>query len=151
MGAHALLAELAGAGLSVTAEGDRLVIRPASTLSDDQRTALRAAKLEILAFLAKNPAGHDPRPADVHARHLARRDRLRRWGWPDREADALTERLARRDAAGDDDRVSCADCRHAQIRRCGNHSTAGLTRNEIGQDWVSTLQRCPGFIDVAPD
>ena len=39
MGARDLLAELAGAGLSVRAEGERLVIRPASKLTDGMRAA----------------------------------------------------------------------------------------------------------------
>ena len=44
MGARELLADLAGAGLSVIADGDRLVIRPASKLTDDMRAALRDLK-----------------------------------------------------------------------------------------------------------
>lgn len=150
MGARDLLAELAGAGLSVTADGDRLVVRPASKLTDDMRTALRATKPELLALLSGPPA-EPGRWSDVlQVKFEARRERLRRWGWPDPEAAALAERLTQRDAAGDDDRVSCADCRHAKIRRCRNHRGAGLTDGEIGRDWVATLQRCPGFAAVAP-
>lgn len=52
MGARDLLADLADLGVSVTAHGDRLVIRPASLLSDDQRAELREAKAELLAILA---------------------------------------------------------------------------------------------------
>ena len=52
MGARDLLADLAGAGLSVTAEGDRLVIRPASKLTEHMRHALREAKPELLVLLS---------------------------------------------------------------------------------------------------
>ena len=52
MGARNLLADLTAAGLSVTAEGDRLVIRPASKLTDPMRAALRDAKPELIALLA---------------------------------------------------------------------------------------------------
>jgi virulence-associated protein VagC len=53
MGARELLHELADAGFTVEAEGDKLVIRPASKLTDDQRAAVRAAKPDLLALLAE--------------------------------------------------------------------------------------------------
>ncbi len=59
--------------------------------------------------------------ADI-ARFTARRDRLTRWGYRAAEAEALAERLTRRDRS-DDDRVSCTDCRHYRPGRCGNHLT----------------------------
>ena len=52
MAARDLLADLASAGLSVTAEGDRLMIRPASRLTEPLRVALRQAKPELLALLS---------------------------------------------------------------------------------------------------
>ena len=52
MGARDLLDNLADAGLSVTVDGDRLVIRPASKLTDHLRGALREAKPELLALLS---------------------------------------------------------------------------------------------------
>ena len=42
MGARELLSELAGAGFELETDGDRLVIRPASRLTDDLRAAVRA-------------------------------------------------------------------------------------------------------------
>jgi virulence-associated protein VagC len=42
----ALLADIAETGLSITAEGDRLVIRPASKLTDPMRCTLRDAEPE---------------------------------------------------------------------------------------------------------
>ena len=51
MGAHDLLADLASAGLSIEAHDHRLVVRPASKLTDDLRARLRATKPELLALL----------------------------------------------------------------------------------------------------
>ena len=59
MGARDLLSSLAGAGLSVTVEAGRLVIRPASKLTDDMREALRAAKPQLLALPAEDQAQVD--------------------------------------------------------------------------------------------
>ena len=78
-------------------------------------------------------------------RFLCRRDRLLRWGWGEPEAEALAERLVKRDREQDDDRVSCADCRHYRPGRCGNHRYAGLHSPDVGRPLVALLQRCPGF------
>ena len=61
MGARDLLDRLAGIGVTVTLDGDRLVARPASGLDADMLAALRACKPELLALLA------EPMPADYHA------------------------------------------------------------------------------------
>ena len=140
MGAHELLADLAGAGLQVTAEYDRLVIRPAAKLTDPMRAALRAVKPELLALLHEDAARLDT--FDLAARD--RRTRLLRWGWSEPEAAALAARLAKRDRDADA-RVSCADCRHYRPGRCGNHRRAGLQGPEVGRDLASMLQRCAGF------
>ena len=79
------------------------------------------------------------------ARFLDRRARLLRWGWPEGEAEALAERLVRRDRERTDDRVSCADCGHYRLGRCGNHRRAGLGLPDVGRDLATLLQRCPGF------
>lgn len=81
--------------------------------------------------------------ADISA-FLDRRARLLRWGWAEPDADALAERLARRDREHDE-RVSCTDCRHYRPGRCGNHRRAGLHTSELGRDLATLLQRCPGF------
>lgn len=137
MGARDLLQHLAGAGLSITADGGQLVIRPASRLTGDMRTALRAAKPELLALLQ---AEQD--------RTNVRRALLLRWGWPAIEAEGLADRLARRDreneGGGADDRVSCTECTHYRPGRCRNHQRAGLSSPELGRDLASLLQRCPG-------
>lgn len=150
MGARELLADLKGEGLSVTAEGDRLVIRPASKLTDDMRAALREAKpalLELLAGEAETArrmlAEVEWQDADIE-RFKSRFNRLVRWGWPTADAEALAERLTLRDRAGDT-RVSCADCRHYGLGRCCNHRRAGLQTPEVGRDLAAMLQRCAGF------
>ena len=154
MGACALLADLAGAGLSVTTEGDRLVIRPASKLTDPMRAALRAAKPELLALLngiAPAPDALDLAAvawtdADI-AQFLDRRARLLRWGWGEADAERLADRLALRDREADE-RVSCTDCRHYRPGRCGNHRRAGLNVADVGRDLAGMLQRCEGFQPV---
>ena len=151
MGARDLLADLTGAGLSVTAEGDRLVIRPASKLTDPMRVALRDAKLELLALLrgsvgsleALDLAAVAWTDADI-ARFLDRRARLMRWGWAEHEAEKLAERLVKRDRE-DDDRSICAECSHYRPGRCGNHRSALLATADVGRDLATLLQRCPGF------
>lgn len=82
--------------------------------------------------------------ADI-ARFMARRDRLIRWGYSTTDAEALADRLTRRDLTDDDDRVSCFDCAHHRPGRCGNHRGAGLHTPELGRDLATVLQRCPGF------
>jgi len=158
MGARELLADLAGAGLSVIADGDRLVIRPASKLTDDMRAALRDVKREVLALLApeRQPDGlgasHDAfeppaRTDDESALFLVRSARMVRWGWAERDADALALRLATRDR-NEDDLVSCIDCRHFRPVRCGNYRGAGLRLPDVGRDLAGMLQRCVGFQSV---
>lgn len=78
------------------------------------------------------------------ARFLDRRARLLRWGWSEPNAEALAERLTRRDREADD-RVSCADCRHFRPWRCCNHRRAGLQSAEIGSGLAGLLQCCDGF------
>lgn len=140
MGARDLLADLAGAGFSVAAEGARLVIRPASKLTESERAAVREFRPVLLALLA----GDEARTDGEAARFLDRRARLLRWGWAADDAEKLAERLAQRDREADP-RVSCADCRHYRPGRCGNHQRAGLQAAELGRDLAGMLQRCPGF------
>ena len=51
MGAREVLRDLTGAGFSVEVAGDRLLVGPASKLTDDLRAAVRAAKPDLLALL----------------------------------------------------------------------------------------------------
>ncbi len=53
MGARELLHQMAEAGFSVEADGDKLLVRPASKLTDELRAELRAAKPELLRLLER--------------------------------------------------------------------------------------------------
>lgn len=52
MDARALLHQLESLGITVAIDAGRLLVRPASALTEAHRLALRATKLEILALLA---------------------------------------------------------------------------------------------------
>lgn len=140
MGARDLLQSLASAGCTVTAEGDRLAVRPASNLTEDLRVALHASKPVLLALLA----GDTSMLGDESRRFLDCRARLLRWGWEVPEAEALAERLTRRGREADP-RVTCAECQHYQPGQCVNHRAAGLWSAEAGHDLAGLLQRCAGF------
>lgn len=58
MGAKELLHELHAAGIRVVVEGDKLLVRPASRLTDSYRAALRAAKSDVIALLTVCCAGN---------------------------------------------------------------------------------------------
>lgn len=152
MGARDLMAELAAAGVSVVAEGDRLVVSPASMLTEAQRTALLAAKPNLLELLrAGMRATHDACPAgwtgaDMSA-FLARRARLLWWRWAKPDASSMAARLVERDREGDD-RISCAECRNYRPGQCLAYREAGLGGQSIGSDLVLRLQRCPAFVGV---
>lgn len=142
MGARDLLANLNDAGFTVSAEAGRLVVRPASRLTEDTRAAVRDCRPVLLALLA----GDEARTDGEAACFLDRRARLLRWGWAEADAEALAERLTIRDREGDD-RTSCAECRHYRPGRCGNYRRAGMWTPDLGRDLAGTLQRCPGFSD----
>ena len=133
MGARELLADLAGAGFTVEADRDRLLIRPASRLTDELRAALRAAKPDLLTLLSVGAA----RPyrlsqADADAAHaepwddaaigrfVVRLSLFLRRGIDATDADDLAERLHLRDLQGDDRRL-CLECAHL----------AGRTRRQL--------------------
>lgn len=76
MAAAELLADLIGAGFEVSGDGDRLMIRPASRLTDEQRAAIRRDKLALLGLLTVTPivdagvaagAGGESRPSAATA------------------------------------------------------------------------------------
>lgn len=160
MGARDLLDELACAGLSVTADGDRLVIRPGSRLTDDMRMKLRTAKPELLVLLAQHHSQPDRpyklTPVEANATHaspwddrtiarfVARVGLFMRRGLHATNADDLAERLTLRDR-GADDRVLCLECTHYRPGQCGNGAAAGLAGPDVGLAVATRLQRCPGF------
>jgi tubulysin polyketide synthase-like protein len=156
MGARELLADLHGSGLTVDCDGDGLVIRPASKLTDDMRAALIAAKADVLALLATQQRPYaltDAESARCHAepwddadiaRFVARVSQFLRTGIRATDADDLAERLHLRDVELDS-RTMCVECSHFRTQRCGNHVSAGLASADVGRDFVSRLQRCSAF------
>lgn len=56
MGAADLLSALGAAGLSVSVDAGRLMVSPASRLTDTHRDAIRHHKAELLALLSAPPA-----------------------------------------------------------------------------------------------
>ena len=154
MGARDLLADLADAGLRVIVDGDRLLIRPASILTDGMRATLRDAKAELLVLLRDiqsvpesiDLAGADIARADL-AEFQALRSRMVLRGWTGSEADAQAARLAKRDRE-QDERVSCTECRHYHPARCGNFRRAGLSASVLSRELIILLQRCAGFEPV---
>jgi hypothetical protein len=123
MGARVLLADLADVGLSVAAAGSNLLIRPASKLTDDQRTALRAAKPDLLASHSAPPetarpyrltlaeadaAQVEPWDNATIARFVGRVSLLVRRGLNASDTDEMADRLHLRDVR-EDDRVTCVE------------------------------------------
>jgi hypothetical protein len=156
MGARELLANLSDAGIHVVAESRRLVVRPASKLTDAMRAALVQVKPELLALLEPRKSTYSLAQAESDVAHAdswddatiarfeARVSLFRRRGMDAPDADDLAERLTLRDTQGDDRRL-CLECLHIQAGRCTNHREACLQGPEVGRDLTNRLQRCPGF------
>ena len=160
MGARDLLGELDAAGFSVTADGNKLLVRPFSRLSEQHRAELREHKAEVLALLSEparpyrlsaadaDTAHADPWNDDVIERFKTRVRRLLALRFNPQDAEDLAERLHLRDVHSDH-RVICLECRHlagtaATGWRCGNHKAAVVAR-ELAAELVTTFQVCPGF------
>lgn len=168
MTAAALLAELRGRGFAVEAAGSKLMLRPSSMLSDDDRQRIRGALPGLLAALREQCTGNTcgesrpyrlaPLDAEVaHAepwddaaigRFQARVQRIRQRGFGEHDADDLAERLHLRDVHADH-RSLCLECRYLAGTvprgfRCGNHNAAGTAR-DLAADLVTMFQVCPGF------
>ncbi len=125
-------------------------IGPTDAAASTDKTDTRGV-LSVLAVTGKAVACLEPTllttsagVCDLWPARSRRLERLLRWGWPRHDAEALAERLARRDQT-DDLRVSCGDCTHYRPGRCGNHRRAGLLTPEVGRDLAALLQHCAGF------
>lgn len=162
MGARDLLAELMAAGITLTVEGDKLIARPGSRLTDAIRNDLRQHKPALVALLAEparpyrlSPAEADTAHADpwddaAIARFTARVQRIRALGFDPPDADDLAERLHLRDVHADH-RHLCLECRHLAGRlgtgwRCRN-ALASQVGRDLPHELVTQAQRCPGFDD----
>jgi hypothetical protein len=162
MGVRDLLHELAGAGLSVSADGDALVVRPASKLTDEMRRALVQAKPELLVLLAPENRPYRLAPAQGDAAHaepwddatiarfVARVGLFLRARFDATDADDLAETLTLRDREGTD-KAMCLECCHLAGSlttrwRCSNARAAGIGA-DLPTERVTTLQHCRGFAD----
>jgi hypothetical protein len=173
MGAFDILHHLRERGLTVEpGEPGRVIVRPASKLTDDLREQIRAHKAEIIDRLAADRAAapahqareqrqpHDdlPRLTPEQVRALI--------GWDDAEiaqagrymrqadrhgfdldlAERITDHLMLRDRQRDDRRM-CLECSH--LDRSGRCSAARAGRLPgAGRDLQPVkvaLMRCPGF------
>ena len=152
MGAPDLLQHLRDAGLSLTADGDRLTVTPRERLTDAMRDTIRANKaalLDVLKPSQASPARHDLAETwtgqELDPQDLAHA-RLIGMGLADPMADKLAKWMMRRDETGDA-QITCYECRNlvARGRRCSNHVDAGVPR-ELGTDLATKPQRCPGFM-----
>ena len=72
MGARDLLADLADAGLTVRVDAGKLLVKPASKLTDDLLLKLRAAKPELLALLTPTGRSSSARTCTACQRLLPR-------------------------------------------------------------------------------
>jgi len=159
--ADLLLHELGEAGIRVLADGDHLIVTPASALTDGVRQRIRASKTELLARLSAAPhrsyklsqadadAAHaEPWSDAAIARFVARVAGIRRRGFSEPDAEDLAERMHLLDVQAEG-RVICLGCTHLAGStttgwRCGNHRQAGMPR-ELAADLVTLAQRCHGF------
>lgn len=129
------------------------VRRTANTLESTERRGFSQDSQDSQVHPSQWAAGEDLdlsavawTDADI-ARYLDCRARLLRWGWAEPDAEALADKLVRRDRE-QDERVSCTDCRHYRPGRCGKHRRAGLHAPDVGRDLAALPQSCPGFETV---
>ncbi len=159
MGARDLLAELFSAGLTLSADEGRLVVRPASKLSEEMRAALRASKADLLALLttdqrpykltrAEGDAAHaDPWDDGAIARFQARAALIGQRGFCEQDAEDLAERLHLRDVHADH-RHMCLECRRYTPGQCGDRREAGLESSDLSVELVVAMQHCQGFREL---
>jgi hypothetical protein len=145
---------LAEAGLTVRADGHRLIVMPASRLTAPLRDLIRSHKAELLACAERSALVVKTERSGNPLMTAEQADRCHSPCWSDGEigafatcvlvfirrgiqptdADDLAERLVLRDR-DQDDRHSCAECRHGRSPRCpdGSPLPAGV------------LHRCGGY------
>lgn len=143
MGARDLLGELMAAGLSLTIDGDRLIVTPRDRLTDAMRDGIRAHKPDLLALLVPAPADDSQSPPEPECAHTRRFLRL---GLDTARAEALAAWIKARDLDGDDRRV-CAECDHFRPRGrvCGHADLIAIQAPRDLGELATTPQRCPGF------
>lgn len=121
------------AGLTVEAEGDRLLVRPRELINDDLRALIREHKPEIMALL-RRAAPFDPE------------------AWGERAAIAEFDGgLSRVDAEAlawaEDDRRRCRHCLNlSKAGTCAVASPGGLVSARRGYEPIQGIpRRCEGY------
>ena len=167
MGARDLLAELAAIGVAVTLAGEQLLVRPASSLTADMISALRASKSELVDLLVaerrtggllKDLARTDPTVSDAMRAKVPEVVPMSRTTSPNTKAlsDAgiSTQSARRHQPLADHHDVvvarTCADCQHLGPRgTCFAPVAAGLRseREGLGVEWPPDdhAQSCAAF------
>ena len=169
MGAIDLLSHLQGAGFALRAEAGKLVVTPASALTDEARLSIRQHRDALIDALTEargesavaaavvgqsqphklaqalpDVAQADAKDEAATARFQARAVHCRRLGLTADEAEDLAEQLHLRDLHADF-RHLCVECQHYRRGRCGNHAAAALATNVVGRELATMFQNCPGF------
>lgn len=170
MGARDLLDTLAGAGVTVRLDGERLIVSPRQMLTDDLRATLKTHKTALIAEL-QGAQQDDTRPEPPEKwredeappeappeEPVEPRERPAIWsklialGLDEELADRLTAWTAVRDIEGDDLRL-CVECRHFSQRGkiCRHpHLIEIQAPRELGP--LATMpQRCMGFAPEGAD
>lgn len=157
MGMPDLLDELHAAGLTLSLNGDKIIVTPRARLTASLRQAITANRPELMSALAPrrrsaNPLMSMEQTDNCHhgawgdaeiEQFIARRDRLLEAGLASDDADHLAERLVLRDRETDDRVVCAAECRHHRAGICANH-VAAMAPRELGE-FATMLQRCPAY------
>lgn len=158
MSAADLLRHLRMSGLTISVDGDRLMVSPSSNLTTPDRENIRAHRGELLRLLTATPRPDDPAliartresgadwtPVDgevMKARVVA----ITRRGFRVDQAEELAEYLMLRDHDGDDRRM-CVECSH--LGDGGRCLAAARGRLLGAARWLepvpTILHRCEAF------
>ncbi|MDR2991185.1 MAG: hypothetical protein LBU72_04530 [Burkholderiaceae bacterium] len=162
--APAIIDTLSAAGVTATlTPSGAISVAPASRLTEELRRLIRAGREDLRGWLqaANDPTSFDffrpikgsdfksspwdapMSPGEVEA-FTARVLLFMRRGLTASRAEALADKLKRREREGDD-RRACIECQRLSAHRtCTAWRQAGLTGNRV-DPLFAELQRCPAF------
>ena len=151
----------AGVNLKATPEGI-IQARPVSNLTGEMAYLIRTNKPALLDYLYQQAANDpgDDLPGSGHDRYAwpnseamnsaeietfaARLCLFAKRGIPMDWADALADKMMKRDREGDD-RHACLECQRLAGRTCAAWRQAGIGSAQLPADFMARLQRCPAF------
>lgn len=157
MGMPELLDHLRDAGLTLSLNGDHIIVAPRAKLTASMRQSITAHRPELISALATGRRSANPLMSVAQAdrchegswcdaeidNFIARRDRLLEAGLAVDDADRLAERLVLRDRETDDRAVCAAECCNYRAGVCAAH-VAAMAPRQLGELAIM-LQRCPAF------